>query len=189
MNDKNLFAQLDGLIAQLLVIVGLTLVLFSPRVPQLQNLGVEAALGDQKIANARMNLDLEKFKQDNVPSDDELRETPYQELATRQKEIRDSIKRKSIELRKAYRIDELNHEAAAAIPSAGGAKFALILRWLGRLALLLGLLVLTVQSEGMRQKVLLLVLLVVLFSSLSGVHLNFGASGQLGTATPEAAAP
>jgi hypothetical protein len=40
--------------------------------------------------------------------------------------------------------------------------------------------VLTIQSDGLRQKILLVVLLVVMISALSGVNLDFQAHGSLG---------
>jgi hypothetical protein len=46
--------------------------------------------------------------------------------------------------------------------------------------LLIGLLVMTLESDGMKQKVALAVLMVVLFSALSGVNVNFVAAGSLG---------
>jgi len=64
--------------------------------------------------------------------------------------------------------------------AVAGTRSHLMIGWLGRLLLLLGLLVVTLQSEGVRQKVVLIILLVVMFSALSGVNLGFQAQGHLG---------
>jgi hypothetical protein len=73
--------------------------------------------------------------------------------------------------------------------SAVGGSLHLLLGWLGRLMLIVGLLVMTVQSAGLRQKILLIVLLVVLFSALSGVNLGFRAQGNLGESPREETTP
>ncbi|HLG17937.1 MAG TPA: hypothetical protein VJH03_26075 [Blastocatellia bacterium] len=79
-----------------------------------------------------------------------------------------------------YDTIEPRRDVLAAETSLAGTRSNLVIGWLGSLMLVLGLLVLTLQSEGVRQKVVLIVLLVVMFSALSGVNLDFVAQGRMG---------
>jgi hypothetical protein len=55
-----------------------------------------------------------------------------------------------------------------------------IVGWIGSLLLIVGLLALTATTAGVTQKIFLVVLLLVLFSALSGVRVDFLAAGQMG---------
>lgn len=98
------------------------------------------------------------------------------------KERKDALDKKQEELDQKYDTINLRREIAEATTAVAGTRSHLVLAWLGRLMLLLGLLVLTLQSEGLKQKVILIVLLVVMFSALSGVNLDFLAQGRMGEA-------
>jgi hypothetical protein len=91
-----------------------------------------------------------------------------------------ALEKKQEELDNTYETITPRREIAEATTAVAGTRSHLVIGWLGRLLLLLGLLILTLRSDGLRQKVLLIVLLVVMFSALSGVNLDFLAQGRLG---------
>lgn len=96
------------------------------------------------------------------------------------KKRKQALEKRLEELDKKYDAIGPRRAVVEAQTSMAGTRSHLVIGWLGRLLLLLGLLVLTLQSEGLRQKVALIVLLVVMFSALSGVNLGFQAQGNLG---------
>ncbi|MGH9801588.1 MAG: hypothetical protein ACRD82_14590, partial [Blastocatellia bacterium] len=108
------------------------------------------------------------------------REKRVEERKKRADERQKVLDQKREELQKQFDIVSRKRDVLTAQASASGMRWPTVLAWLGRLMLLVGLLVLTIQSEGLRQKVVLTVLLVVLFVALSGVNLNFNAQGNLG---------
>ena len=208
--DRGLFAKLDGTPAHVLIIAGLALTLFAPLIPNFKIAGVASARMEADQADALIELDLADLKREqDKERKEELRQaqgneisfvglTP-EEMQKRQEEARKrdadrqkreearqkTLEQKQEDLKKKYDNVVLKRAVLAAQSSAAGMHWHLVLSWLGRLALLAGLLVLTIQSEGPRQKVLLVVLLVVMFSSLSGVNLDFLARGNLGESTPQ----
>jgi hypothetical protein len=91
-----------------------------------------------------------------------------------------ALTEKGEELDRKYDTIPIRREIMEAQTALAGTRSHLLLGWLGRLLLLVGLLVLMLQSEGLRQKVLLIVLLVVMFSALSGVNLDLMAQGRMG---------
>ncbi|HUO84084.1 MAG TPA: hypothetical protein VM534_03130, partial [Thermoanaerobaculia bacterium] len=84
------------------------------------------------------------------------------------------------ELKKQYDRTRLKRDLLMAQSDAAGMRWHMAVGWLGRLALLVGLLVLTVRAEGPTQKIYLVILVVVLFSALSGVRLDLLAAGHMG---------
>jgi hypothetical protein len=205
---KDLFAKLDGTPAHVLIIAGLALVLFAPLIPSFKLAEVSSARSAADQAQSLIDLDLEELrrtqeeerKKDKEESERDARSaftgaTLTPEEQTRQQEERQkreaarqqretdrqkALEQKQEELKKKYDTISLRREVLDAQASAAGMRWHLVLAWLGRLALLVGLLTLTLRSEGVRQWVLLIVLLVVMFSALSGVNLNFLARGSLG---------
>lgn len=95
----------------------------------------------------------------------------------KEKKRKEALEKKQEELDKKYDAIGPRRAIVEAQTAVAGTRSHLVIGWLGRLLLLLGLLVLTVQSEGVRQKVILIVLLVVMFSALSGVNPGFQAQG------------
>ncbi|MCI0487627.1 MAG: hypothetical protein L0229_13630 [Blastocatellia bacterium] len=83
-------------------------------------------------------------------------------------------------LEQKYDTIPIRREMAEAQTAVAGTRSHLVLGWMGNLLLIVGLLVLMLQSEGLRQKIILIVLLVVMFSALSGVNLDFLAQGRMG---------
>lgn len=104
----------------------------------------------------------------------------------KEKERKKALEKKQEELDDKYETINPRRDIAEAATSAAGTRSHLVIGWLGRLMLVLGLLILMLLSEGVRQKLILIVLLVVMFSALSGVNLDFLAQGRMGEA-PRAA--
>ncbi|MBS1789335.1 MAG: hypothetical protein JST85_16540 [Acidobacteria bacterium] len=214
---KGLFARLDGLPAHALVIAGLAFTLLSPLIPSFKLAELASARVASEQAESLIALDLEDLKQtqEKARKQDEERKlaerqqdssfstlSPEEiqkkrdeqqkrddERQKREADRKTAMEQKQEELKKKYDTVELKRALLTAQSSAAGLRWHLALAWLGRLMLLVGLLVLTIQSEGLRQKVLLIVLLVVMFSALSGINLNFMAQGNLGESQPETSAP
>ena len=95
------------------------------------------------------------------------------------KERAKALEAKTEELERKYDTVPIRRQIAEAQTAVAGTQSHLVLGWLGRLLLVAGLLVLMLQSEGLRQKVILVVLLIVMFIALSGVDLDLG-QGHMG---------
>jgi len=207
---KDLFGRLDGTPAHALIITGLALVLFAPLIPNFKLAEVMSARVAADQAQSLIELDLEELKRTQeadrkkdkeeserdarstisvstlTPEEQEKQQAERQrreaERQQRETERQKALEQKQEELKKKYDTISLRREVLDAQTSAAGMRWHLALGWLGSLMLLVGLLTLTIRSEGARQKVLLVILLVVMFSALSGVNLNFLARGSLGEA-------
>lgn len=191
MKGKNLFEMLEGFPAQVLVIGGLALVLFAPLIPQFKLAAVSSARSAYDNAEAMIELEMEEIRREQEKAnkqDDEMmasmtyeqRQTRMEEQRKKQKELERVADEKREELKKRFDRTSLKREMLIAQKNAAGMRWHLVLGWLGRLALIAGLLTLTVRAEGVTQKIYLVVLLIVLFSALTGVQLGFLAAGQMG---------
>lgn len=214
---RGLFAILDGRPAHALIIVGLALTLLAPLIPGFKLAEVASTRVESGQAEALIELDLADLKQaqesarkqeeerrqversqeitpatltpEEIQKRQEERRKREEERQKREDDRKKALEQKQEELKKKYDTVVLKRAMLAAQSGAAGMRWHLALAWLGRLMLLVGLLVLTIQSEGVRQKILLIVLLVVMFSALSGINLNFQAQGNLGESQPEAERP
>lgn len=173
-----LFQMLDGAPAQALVILGLAITLFAPLIPGFKRDRVVSAQVSLERAERLSEMELDELRQQQ--DRDATRAQQADPSATPDERALDA---KREEIRRRYNIAEKRRALVEAQASAAGSFWYLVLRWIGHLLLILGLLVLTLLSEGARQIILLVVLLVVLFSALSGVNLGFQASGNLGSPT------
>lgn len=121
---------------------------------------------------------------DAVQKQEQEKDKAIQELKTaldeKDKAREKALEEKKEELDQKYDTIAIRREMAEAQTAVAGTRSHLLLGWLGRLLLIVGLLVLMLQSDGLRQKVILIVLLVVMFSALSGVNLDFLAQGRMG---------
>ena len=84
------------------------------------------------------------------------------------------------ELKKKYDANARKRDLLEAQAAASGGWSHQVLLFLGNVLLLVGLLVVTLQSTGVTQKIALIILLVVMFSALSGVNLTFLTAGSMG---------
>jgi ABC-type transport system involved in cytochrome bd biosynthesis fused ATPase/permease subunit len=160
MSGKDLFSSLNGTPANLLVLIGLFLVLLAPVLPA--SAGAAADTADAKVERAKRMVDIELKRLEQAKEEDFERDKERAELEQR------------------HGLQDLEFAALDARANAAGMRLHVFLNWIGRVLLLLGLLVLADRSEGMRQKVYLAVLILVLFGSLSGIDLNLQGAAHLG---------
>jgi hypothetical protein len=191
MERKTIFTSLNGTRAQVLVVAGLALTLFAPLIPQFRLSRVNSARTAYDNAEALIELEMEEIKreqerqnkQDNVVLASmtyEQRQVESAALQKRQAELQRVADDKREALKKQYDRTQLKRRLLLAQRDAAGMPWHSVIGWIGSLALIIGLLTLTVLSEGMTQKIYLVVLLLVLFSALSGVRVDFLAAGQMG---------
>lgn len=205
MDGKELFASLDGTRAHILVIVGLALTLLAPLIFNFRVASATSARAEFNQAGSMKDLDLEDFKRTQEEARKKYEEThrtspdsslPPEQMfeamnkARQEREKFDSDQRQELtkkqeELDKKHDTNALKRAMLEAETGIAGSRLHMVVGWLGELLLLIGLLVMTVQSEGVRQKVLLAILLVVMFSALSGVSLDFLAQGRMGSSPVE----
>jgi DNA repair exonuclease SbcCD ATPase subunit len=131
---------------------------------------IRKAEDDVKAAERKVD----RTKAEVEKAEGELKQVMDQVTDTRTEE---EVRRQA---RDEYKLADRHKAFHEAEISAQGAVLPPIIGWLGRLMLILGLLVLTVQSTGLRQKILLFVLLIVMLSALSGFNLLFATQGNIG---------
>lgn len=174
---NNVFASLDGTPAHILIIVGLVLALYAPLIPSAKWARVAKAEAAVNRAESLVNSEYAKFV---GQADTNSSDLPWEQQMARQEEQSKANEAKRKELEETYELERWKQESLDARYSAAGTRSHLYVGWLGDLLLVLGLLVMTVQSEGRRQIVLLIILLVVLFSAVTGVNLDFNAEAHMG---------
>jgi hypothetical protein len=207
LKKDGVFAWLGGPPAQGLIVVGLVLVLGAPLIPSFKSARVARAQMELNQVDNLMELDLDDLKraQDRERKEDQdaverenstpidysqgaegVQKQQQERMAAREKRQARERERQKVfdekreELKKKYDSNARKRALIEAQVAASGMSWHLALSVLGNLLLLIGLLVLTLESTGPRQIIALVILLVVLFSALSGVSLNFLAAGSLG---------
>ncbi len=204
--NDGVFSRLNGAPSQALIVAGLVLVLFAPLIPSFKAARVARAQTELSQVDTLTEVDLDDLKrtQDRERKDDQaaaekdqapinyslgpaevqkqVQERQGREAArqAREKERQKVFDDKKDELKKKYDSNERRRELIDAQVASSGMRWHHVLSFLGNAMLLIGLLVLTLESTGVRQKIALIILLVVMFSALSGVNINFLASGGLG---------
>jgi hypothetical protein len=189
---KSIFETLDGAPAQILVVAGLALVLFEPLIPQFKMGAVNSARSAYDNAEAMIELDMEDIKREQERQAKppasmnmtgmtfEQQQAENQQRQAKLAELQRVSDEKREALMKRYDRTVLKRNLLVAQRDAAGMRWHLVIGWLGSIALIVGLLTLTVRADGMQQKVFLIILLIVLFGALSGVRLDFLAAGQMG---------
>lgn len=204
-NDQ-VFSRLNGAPSQALIVVGLVLVLAAPLIPSFKTARVARAQTELSQIDSLIDVDMDETKRaqdkerrvdqeaaerDRVPLNYSLGQVEIQKQLqdrqarevtrqARERERQRVFDDKKEELRKKYEPNERRRDLIDAQVASSGMSWHLVLSFLGNAMLLVGLLVLTLESTGVRQKIALVILLVVMFSALSGVNVNFLASGGLG---------
>ncbi len=204
---QGLFRDLNGTPAHALIIIGLVFLLGAPLIPQFKSAGVARAYTEFNQVDALMELDLEDLRRAQERERKEEQEEaqkesaqsidysqPPEEIERLQKQRSDAAAKrmekenerqkafedKKEELKKKYDAHERRRTWLKAQIAATGMRWHLVILFLGNVMLLVGLLVVTLENTGATQKVALIILLVAMFSALSGVSLNFLTLGSLG---------
>lgn len=183
MPDRSLFSRLYSGPAEWLIIVGLALTLFTHIIPSFKDGAVESARVRVETAEELMRLDMKMFERDQEAERRKLSADAAITPEDRQKQeqvLRDAADRMRKDLEQKNDTMVLQRDYLRAKASAAGSRIHLLFGWVGRLMLLAGLLAITFMSEGTKQKIVLVVLLVVLFSSLAGANLSILGAGQFG---------
>jgi len=180
--SNGLFRLLDGPIAQAMVVVGLVAALAAPLIPDCTRARRDAAEAELEKAKALRELDLKEYNENEEKERAALAATPGPAGLNLPTEEEREKKRKEFEAELDDKYDLAGHErdVAGARANAAGVRSHLYVHWIGRVLLIIGLLVLTLGATGTRQKVLIAVLLIVLFGSLTGIGLDVGARAHLG---------
>lgn len=183
MPDRSLFSRLYAGPAEWLIIIGLALALFTHIIPSFKDGAVESARVRVETAEELMRLDMKMFERGQESERRKLNSDSNITPEERQKQeqaMRDSADRMRKDLEQKNDTMVLQRDYLRAKASAAGTRAHLLIGWAGRLMLLAGLLAITFMSEGAKQKIVLVVLLVVLFSSLAGANLSILGAGQFG---------
>lgn len=210
--QPSLFGRINGAPAHALIIAGFLFLLVAPLIPSFRAARVARAHQEFTQVDALLELDLEDLKRsqekerkdevdaaqrdDSVPInyatmtpeaiEKQQQERRAREIANqdRERERQKVVDEKQEELKKKYDAHKRKRAWLEAQMAATGMRWHLVLAFLGNAMLLIGLTVVTLESEGTRQKVALVILLVAMFSALSGVSLNFLTLGTLGDRPP-----
>ncbi len=194
MSAQNLFAKLSGTPAQVLVILGLGLTLFVPAWRHYREVGVSKVQARFDQTLQMVKLDVEDFKKGQFAELKTLDANTALSPQARQEKVdqmRKAASAKMEELQKTYDDMPLKREWLAAESKAIDTRWPDLAGWIGRVMLLLGLLAMTVQSDGLRQKALLIVLLVALLGSVASMSpdMSLASLERISGQTPSASAP
>jgi hypothetical protein len=208
MDQDGVFSKLNGTPAQGMIIVGLVLLLAVPMITSYRSAGVARAQTALNQVDSLSELDLDDLKRTQekerkadqeaaekensallnyatmLPEQIQQHQQQHQAaMEKRQERERDRQKvfdDKREELKKKYDANARKRELLEAQASASGGWSHHVLLFLGNVLLIGGLIVVTLQSSGVTQKIALVILLVVMFSALSGVNLTFLTAGSMG---------
>lgn len=206
--NDGVFSKLDGAPAQIMIIVGLVLLLAVPMIASFRSAGVARAQTALTQVDSLSELDLDDLKRtqekerkadqeaaekenstplnygtmppEQIQQHQQQRQAAMEKRQERERERQKVFEDKREELKKKYDANARKRDLLDAQASAAGDRSHHVLLFLGNVLLLVGLLVVTLQSTGVTQKIALIILLVVMFSALSGVNLTFLTAGSMG---------
>ncbi len=212
MDKDGVFSKLDGAPAQSMIILGLVLLLAVPMITSVRSAGVARAQTALNQVDSLSELDLDDLKRsqekerkadqeaaekenstplnyatmppEQIQQHQQQRQASMEKRQERERERQKVFDDKREELKKKYDANARKRDLLVAQASASGGWSHYVLLFLGNVLLLVGLLVVTLQSDGVRQKIALVILLVVMFSALSGVNLTFLTAGSMGERQP-----
>jgi hypothetical protein len=208
MDKDGVFARLNGTPAQAMIIVGLVLLLAVPMITSYRASGVARAQTAFNQVDSLSELDLEDLKRtqekerktdqeaaekessavvnyatmlpEQIQQHQQQRQAAMEKRQERERERQKAFDDKRDELKKKYDANARKRDLLEAQASASGGWSHHVLLFLGNVLLIVGLIVVTLQSTGITQKIALIILLVVMFSALSGVNLTFLTAGSMG---------
>lgn len=212
MEKDGVFSKLYGTPAQVMIIVGLVLLLAVPMITSYRSSGVARAQTALNQVDSLSELDLEDLRRaqekerkadqeaaekenstplnyatmppEQIQQHQQERQAAMQKRQDRERERQKVFDDKRDELKKKYDANARKRDLLNAQASASGGWAHHVLLFLGNVLLIVGLIVVTLQSSGVTQKIALVILLVVMFSALSGVNLTFLTAGSMGERQP-----
>src|SRR5450432_1069879 len=152
MNDANnsIFAKLDGPVAHILIILGLFLMLLSPLITKFRSASVARTgiVAEQTDDMSRLDLQELRDQQEEERKKDSTANLSPDDMANREKARSTAMEQKQQELKKKYNVVDARRQYLEATADLAGTRTQYIASFLGSLCLLIGLIVLTIQSEG-----------------------------------------
>ncbi len=190
---RDLFGVLDGIPANLMIVLGLFLLLIGLTVPGCRRAYAESVEAEWRLASALYEHDLAQFSEAQERERQAERDAAAANPSAPPDFVANEARRQTLlrqetqRLEREHEVPERRRDALEAAASAEGLWAHRVFEWLGRLLLLLGLIVVTSQAQGLRQKVFAILTAIVLLSSISGMDLDL----DLGThvRTQERASP
>ncbi len=179
-NGSDLFSSAGGTPANALVILGLFLVLLATMIPDCRTASARATIAEFREAEALVDFELDQFREQQQRQVQAAMSNPGTP-APNSEQLQAAVTQRREQLRNEHEVNDRRRKAIEAGSSVQGMWGHMVINWIGRFLLILGLLMMTLRASGTKQIVLVAVLLVVMFSSLSGVRLDFGAEGRLGS--------
>ncbi|MDD5542340.1 MAG: energy transducer TonB [Acidobacteriia bacterium] len=173
MSSQNLFSKVSGTPAQILIILGLAVTLFVPLWRQMNEVAVSKAQAKLDQAGDLVKTEVEKFKKGQDADLKSVYENPalsVDERLQKRQGLQEAAYAKRDELQRSYDESDLKRALMSARARAVDTRWPDIVGWLGRLMLMLGLLIMTIQNEGVKQIILLVILLVAMLSSLASIE-------------------
>lgn len=184
---RDLFAMLDGIPANLMIVLGLFLLLIGLTVPGCRRAYASSVEADWRLASALMEHDLAQFRQAQEREREAERAAAAAnpaappDIATNEARRAAALTAEEQRLEREHDVADKRRDALEAAASVEGLWAHRVFEWLGRLLLLLGLIVVTSQAEGLRQKVFLVITVIVLLTSISGLDLDFDLGTRVNT--------
>jgi hypothetical protein len=184
---RDLFGLLDGFPSNILVVLGLFLLLLGLTIPGCREAFADSKEAEWRLAEALMDHDLTQMRR----AQEREREAERQQAATNPAAVVDvsanearrtaQLTAEEQRLERSHDIPDKRRAALEAAASVRGMWVYRWVEWLGRLLLLLGLIVITAQATGAKQKVFVVLTTIVLLTSISGIDFNFDVGSRVRT--------
>lgn len=176
---RDLFAMLDGIPANIMIVLGLFLLLIGLTVPGCRRAYAESVEAEWRLASALMDHDLTQFREAQENEREAERAAAAAnpaappDIATNEANRQRALATEEQRLERSHEVAAKRRDALEAAASVEGMFAHRIFEWFGRLLLLIGLIVVTSQAQGVRQKVFLVLTVIVLLTSISGIDMDF----------------
>lgn len=184
---RDLFGLLDGIPANLMIVFGLFFLLIGLTIPGCRQAYASSVEADWRLASALMDHDLTQFREAQEREREQERQqilanpTAPPDVSANETHRQAQLTAEQQRLERAHDVSAKRREALEAAASVQGLWGYRWVEWLGRLLLLLGLIVITSQAQGTRQKVFLVLTAIVLLTSLRGIDLDVDLGTRVGT--------
>lgn len=184
---RDLFGVLDGFPANAMIVLGLFFLLIGLTVPGCRRAYASSVDAESRLALALLDHDLSVIRDQQEREREAERQqaianpmAPPDTVANearRQAQLASETRR----LEGVHDVSDKRRDALEAAASVQGMFAHRVFEWLGRLLLLIGLIAVTSSAEGTRQKVFMVLTVIVLLTSISGLDLDFDLGTRVGT--------